>query len=122
MINRIGRIAAGGLAAGAVSAALADITTFDNGLEGWSNSGRETISPVSGNPGAALDEPLIDVFGADIRNESNPAFQGDFSQSPTRFTGCRPTGRAGGRTRSTSPTRAAPRCRRAGAGTAGKIR
>lgn len=75
------RLVAGGVLAAATFAgtALADVTTFDNGLEGWSVSGRENISPTGGNPGANLDNLLIDVFGAEIRNWDNPAFLGDFT-------------------------------------------
>lgn len=61
--------------------ALADTTTtFDNGLEGWSISGRTDINPTGGNPGANLNGLLIDVFGADIRNETNDAFRGDLTR------------------------------------------
>lgn len=67
--------------------AVAEITTFDNGTEGWSVSGRDDISLVGGNPGANMDVELLDVFGADIRNETNPVFQGDFTDSgPLTFT------------------------------------
>lgn len=58
-------------------AACADVTTFDNGTEGWSVSGRDTISPTGGNPGANMDVDVLDVFGADIRN-STAAFTGDY--------------------------------------------
>lgn len=70
-----------------VAGATGDVTTFSSGREGWSVSGRTTVSPTGGNPGANLDVELIDVFGADIRNEGNPAFQGDFSnRGPLEFT------------------------------------
>jgi hypothetical protein len=39
------------LCAGLTTTAMADTTTFDNGTEGWSISGRDTINPVGGNPG-----------------------------------------------------------------------
>ncbi|HEY6565790.1 MAG TPA: hypothetical protein VIY86_14975 [Pirellulaceae bacterium] len=55
-------------------------TTFDAGTEGWSVSGRDDISPTGGNPGANMDVDLIDVFGAEIRNDSNLAFLGDYTQ------------------------------------------
>lgn len=58
-------------------------TTFDNGTEGWSVGGRDSISLTGGNPGANLDVELIDVFGADIRNDTNLNFLGDL----TRFGG-----------------------------------
>lgn len=66
--------------AAAASTSLAAVTTFDNGTEGWSVSGRDNISPVGGNPGANMDVELIDVFGASIRNETNLSFLGDFTQ------------------------------------------
>lgn len=58
--------------------ASAAVTTFDNGTEGWSVSGRDTISPTGGNPGANMDVFLEDVFGASTRNDSNPDFLGDY--------------------------------------------
>lgn len=67
--------------ASAGAPALADsVTTFDNGLEGWSISGRTDINPNGGNPGANLHGVLIDVFGADIRNNTNEAFLGDLTR------------------------------------------
>lgn len=65
-------------AAFASSPASAAVTTFDNGTEGWSVSGRDNISPVGGNPGANMDVFLEDVFGASIRNDTNAAFLGDY--------------------------------------------
>lgn len=56
------------------------ITTFDNGTEGWSVSGRTNISPTGGNPGACLDVSLEDVFGAETRNNTNTDFLGDYSR------------------------------------------
>lgn len=61
----------------AVTAAGAQVTTFDSGTEGWSVSGRDDISLSGGNPGANMDVQLFDVFGADTRN-SSAAFTGDF--------------------------------------------
>lgn len=56
------------------------ITTFENDTEGWSVSGRNDIGSESGNPGAALDVHIIDVFSADIRNDdNNPRFMGDYT-------------------------------------------
>lgn len=63
--------------------ALAGVTTstgFESGRDGWVISGRETINPSGGNPGASLGEPMFDVFGADIRNNENPAVLGDLSR------------------------------------------
>lgn len=67
------------LAALGAAVSWADVTTFDNGTEGWSVSGRDDIVLTGGNPGANMDVILIDVFGADIRNTTNPAFQGDYT-------------------------------------------
>ncbi len=56
------------------------ITTFDLGTEGWSVSGRNDIGANSGNPGPALDVDVLDVFEADIRNDTNhPAYKGDYT-------------------------------------------
>lgn len=63
--------------AGTAALASAQVTTFDNGTEGWSVSGRDDISLTGGNPGANMDVVLIDVFGADVRNSSS-AFTGDY--------------------------------------------
>lgn len=61
--------------------AFADATTtFDSGTEGWSVSGRDDISATGGNPGANMDVTLVDVFGADIRNNSNGDFLGDYNR------------------------------------------
>ena len=69
------------------TSAFADLTTFDNGTEGWSVSGRDTLAATGGNPGYNMDVDVIDVFGADIRNTTNPAFAGDFSaMGQLRFT------------------------------------
>src|SRR5687768_3828732 len=59
------------------------VTTFDNGTEGWSVSGRDTISPAGGNPGANMDVFIDEAFGADTRNDTNGDFLGDY----TRFGG-----------------------------------
>lgn len=72
----------------AAAPASAVVTTFSNGTEGWSVSGRDNISPVGGNPGATMDVELIDVFGAEIRNDTNPDFLGDyrrFGNGPLKF-------------------------------------
>ncbi len=68
------------MAVGSRGSLLAVTTTFDSGTEGWSVSGRTDISAAGGNPGANLDVVLIDVFGAEIRNDSNAAFLGDYTQ------------------------------------------
>lgn len=72
-----------GLAAAAAPALADAVTTFDNGLEGWSISGRTDIAPAGGNPGANLHGQLTDVFGADIRNETNQDFLGDLTRYGT---------------------------------------
>ena len=71
-------LAVAGLATGALAQDV--ITTFDNGTEDWSVSGRDDISVTGGNPGANMDVFLFDVFGADIRNTDNAAFHGDYTQ------------------------------------------
>ncbi|MFI4862054.1 MAG: PEP-CTERM sorting domain-containing protein [Phycisphaerales bacterium JB063] len=53
------------------------MTDFETGRNGWSVSGRTDVSAVGGNPGANLDVELLDVFGMDIRQESQPI---DFTQ------------------------------------------
>jgi hypothetical protein len=67
------------------SALVADetVTSFDNGTEGWSISGRTDIDAAGGNPGANMHGILIDVFGADIRNNSNADYLGDLSRYGT---------------------------------------
>ncbi len=72
----LGCLASAGLA---LSAAGQVVTTFDNGTEGWSVSGRDDISGSGGNPGANMDVLLIDVFGADIRNNTHADFLGDYT-------------------------------------------
>lgn len=73
-------IIAATLAAASAQHSLAAITTFDAGTEGWSISGRTTILPTGGNPGANLGPLVSDVFGIDIRNNTNASFLGDYSQ------------------------------------------
>ena len=79
------------LAAAAVAlsapSASAVVTTFDNGTEGWSVSGRDTISPTGGNPGANMDVFIDEAFGADTRNETNANFLGDYTRfgAPVRI-------------------------------------
>jgi hypothetical protein len=63
-----------------VATAQQALTTFDNGTEGWSISGRETIDPTGGNPGANMHGIMTDVFGADIRNNTNQDFLGDVTR------------------------------------------
>jgi hypothetical protein len=60
--------------------APAATTTFDNGTEGWSVSGRTNISPTGGNPGANLDVAVNSSFGFDIYNDSNPEFLGNYGR------------------------------------------
>ena len=60
--------------------AAADVTTFDNGTEDWSVSGRNDISQIGGNPGANMDVEVLDVFGMSIRNDRNTAFLGDYTR------------------------------------------
>lgn len=75
---------AAALAAGTATAfggvAQTTVVDFESGTEGWSISGRDTIDATGGNGGANLHGELIDVFGADIRNNTNAAFLGDYSR------------------------------------------
>jgi hypothetical protein len=55
--------------------------TFDNGPEGWSLLGWDTVTPTGGNPGARLHwNDFVDNFGMSARNNSHPAFIGDYTQ------------------------------------------
>jgi len=63
---------------GSTAMASIYVTTFDDGLDGWSNTGR-TATSLAGNPGACLDDTLIDVFGISIRNSTNPNFIGNLA-------------------------------------------
>ena len=81
--NWIPRAVIATTAVGFAGSASAVVTTFDNGTEGWSVSGRDTISPTGGNPGANMDVFIDEAFGADTRNETNANFLGDY----TRFGG-----------------------------------
>lgn len=68
------------MASAAIStSALATVTTFDNGPEGWSIQNAVTIENSGGNPGSYLSHFQIDTFGVNISNSTNPAFIGDFS-------------------------------------------
>jgi len=60
-------------------AAQTTVVTFDNGGEGWDGAG--SIENDGGNPGANFHF-LIEDFGIEIRNDSNPAFTGDLTPSP----------------------------------------
>lgn len=60
----------------ATTAARTTIVTFDEGAEGW--NGNATVEPDGGNPGANAHF-LVEAFGIELRNDSNPAFIGDLS-------------------------------------------
>ncbi|GAB5497104.1 MAG: hypothetical protein Phyf2KO_21840 [Phycisphaerales bacterium] len=75
----LGSIVLAGLVSGSAGAQDV-ITTFDNGNEGWSVSGRDDISATGGNPGANMDVFLLDVFGAETRNNTNTDFLGDYTR------------------------------------------
>jgi hypothetical protein len=49
-------------------------------------SGRDNISPTGGNPGANMDVFLDEVFGAEIRNETNANFLGDLRRFGSAIT------------------------------------
>lgn len=63
------------------------VTTFENGTEGWSVSGRNDIGPDSGNPGALLTcrssrfSPPISVMMTTIRTSSATTPLGPFRLS-----------------------------------------
>lgn len=78
--NNAAKYALMGLMLTAGTAAADVTTTFDNGTEGWSISGRDNIDATGGNPGANMHGLLIDVFGADIRNNTNADFLGDLTR------------------------------------------
>jgi hypothetical protein len=70
----------------AVASALAGfapaqtVVTFDKGPEGWSINGFDEPTPTGGNPGARLHwDDFIDNFWVELRNDSNPAFIGDYT-------------------------------------------
>ena len=80
-------VAAATIGLGALGVANARPTTnFEAGTEGWSVSGRDDISPTGGNPGANMDVFLDEVFGAEIRNETNAAFLGDLRRYGSSLT------------------------------------
>ncbi|MCK6483784.1 MAG: PEP-CTERM sorting domain-containing protein [Phycisphaerae bacterium] len=66
--------------------ATAGTTTFDNGHEGWGvffgNDGvlGDFIEPAGGNPGAHLRWTMVDTFGCNFHNDSNPEYIGDYSR------------------------------------------
>lgn len=63
------------------SAAFNTVTTFENGLEGWSGPGGQggaTMLDPGGNPGNAL-RTVFNDFGVTFRNDSNPDFIRDLS-------------------------------------------
>lgn len=81
------KAAAGLLACALGQGAVAAVTSvpFDNGAEGWSINGYDTISPSGGNPGANINLEIIDTFGISVRNDTNSKFLGDYTQrGPTR--------------------------------------
>lgn len=80
-------VAAATIGFAAINSAEARPTTdFKSGTEGWSVSGRDDISPAGGNPGANMDVFLDEVFGAEIRNETNGAFLGDLRRYGSSIT------------------------------------
>lgn len=74
---------AGLVALGSV-AAQTTVVTFDDGDEGW--TGNATIEAEGGNPGANAHF-LVEAFGMELRNDSNPAFIGDLTGSDTASVG-----------------------------------
>jgi len=66
-------------AAGMAGAASATTTTFSNGDEGW--VGNAEIDATVGAPAPGFHS-LVESFGLSWRNESNPAFIGDYTAAP----------------------------------------
>ncbi len=66
-----------GFLAAAPLAAQTTVVTFDNGGEGWDGNG--LVESDGGNPGANF-RFLLETFGIEIRNSSNPDFTGDFTR------------------------------------------
>ncbi len=56
------------------------VVTFDNGAEGWSINGLQTVTATGGNPGKRLfwNDP-VDTFGIEARTATHAAFIGDYS-------------------------------------------
>lgn len=54
--------------------------TFSNGNQGWSLLGWNTVTPTGGNPDHRIfwNDP-VDNFGMSARNQSHPAFIGDYT-------------------------------------------
>lgn len=79
MVNRFVFGAAAAIAAAGMASAQS-VVTFDNGPEGWSINGWDTPTAEGGNPGARLHwDDFIDNFFVELRNDSNPAFIGDYT-------------------------------------------
>jgi hypothetical protein len=67
-----------GLLFAAPIGAQTTVVTFDNGGDGWDGNG--SVEADGGNPGANFHF-LIENFGIEARNSSNPAFTGDFTSN-----------------------------------------
>jgi hypothetical protein len=53
---------------------------FENGAEGWSLNGWDTVTPTGGNPDARLHwDNFVDTFGMSARTDSHAAFVGDYT-------------------------------------------
>lgn len=69
-----------------VAPASSNTTTFSNGTEGWgvffANSGGlgDFLEPSGGNPAHHLRWTMIDTFGCNFHNKTNPDFIGDYSR------------------------------------------
>ncbi|MGE0481670.1 MAG: PEP-CTERM sorting domain-containing protein [Phycisphaerae bacterium] len=70
----------------AASLAGAGTTTFESGHEGWgvffANDGQlgDFIEPTGGNPDAHLHWIMIDTFGCNFHNDTNPDVLGDYAR------------------------------------------
>jgi len=68
------------LASSAAQAQNDAVVGFDNGANGWSINGIDTILPTGGSPDERVRYPdPIDTFGIAARNNSNTSFLGDYA-------------------------------------------
>lgn len=80
MTSRLTYVAAALAALAFANAAPATVTDFSNGAEGW--TGNADVDTSLGN-GAPSFHSVVENFGLSWRNDSNPAFTGDYGASPS---------------------------------------
>lgn len=66
-------------AAFAASAGVNSTVTFDNGHEGWSVNGNQTIIDIGGANGNVMHQYQFDGFFQEIRNSTNATYLGDWT-------------------------------------------